>query len=141
MMGKGGGGGGKMDDITVVCAFVGPTEEAQEEIMKSVQLAAGLYDDLMLARNKAKGEEAKTLRTVQLRKKMDEAFEESKAKRIWRKRSGGAVGIFQAQINAHGFSHNQKIIARERLTDEWKVGAVETTLSRRQTHVSERLSR
>ena len=57
-----------------MCAFVGPTEEAQEEIMKSVQLAAGLYDDLMLARNKAKGEEAKTLRTVQLRKKMDEAF-------------------------------------------------------------------
>ena len=76
MMGKGGGGGGKMDDITVVCAFVGPTAEAQEEILKSVQLAAGLYDELMQARNKAKGEEAKTLRTVQLRKQMDEAFEE-----------------------------------------------------------------
>ena len=69
-----------MDDITVVCAFVGGTERVQPEIMKSVKLAAGLYDELMTARNKAKGEEAKTLRTVQLKKSMDEAFEESKAR-------------------------------------------------------------
>ena len=130
MMGKG-GGGGKMDDITVVCAFVGPTEEAQEEIMKSVQLAAGLYDDLMLARNKAKGEEAKTLRTVQLRKKMDEAFEESKAKAdLAKKKEAAAPSEFsKAQIEAMDAATIRRLLQERGLPTSGKLERLKQRLA------------
>lgn len=120
-----------MDDITVVCAFVGPTEEAQEEIMKSVQLAAGLYDDLMLARNKAKGEEAKTLRTVQLRKKMDEAFEESKAKAdLAKKKEAAAPSEFsKAQIEAMDAATIRRLLQERGLPTSGKLERLKQRLA------------
>ena len=120
-----------MDDITVVCAFVGPTEEAQEEIMKSVQLAAGLYDDLMLARNKAKGEEAKTLRTVQLRKKMDEAFEESKAKAdLAKKKEAAARSEFsKAQIEAMDAATIRRLLQERGLPTSGKLERLKQRLA------------
>mgnify|MGYP001163462146 FL=1 len=131
MMGKGGGGGGKMDDITVVCAFVGPTAEAQGEIMKSVQLAAGLYDDLMQARNKAKGEEAKTLRTVQLRKQMDEAFEESKAKAdMAKKQEAAAPSEFsKAQIDAMDSATVRRLLQERGLPTSGKLERLKERLA------------
>ena len=120
-----------MDDITVVCAFVGLTEEAQEEIMKSVQLAAGLYDDLMLARNKAKGEEAKTLRTVQLRKKMDEAFEESKAKAdLAKKKEAAAPSEFsKAQIEAMDAATIRRLLQERGLPTSGKLERLKQRLA------------
>ena len=120
-----------MDDITVVCAFVGPTEEAQEEIMKSVQLAAGLYDDLMLARNKAKGEEAKTLRTVQLRKKMDKAFEESKAKAdLAKKKEAAAPSEFsKAQIEAMDAATIRRLLQERGLPTSGKLERLKQRLA------------
>jgi protein phosphatase PTC7 len=131
MMGKGGGRGGKMDDITVVCAFVGPTAEAQGEIMKSVQLAAGLYDDLMQARNKAKGEEAKTLRTVQLRKQMDEAFEESKAKAdMAKKQEAAAPSEFsKAQIDAMDSATVRRLLQERGLPTSGKLERLKERLA------------
>ena len=67
---------------------------------------------------------------------MDEAFEESKAKAdLAKRKKRGAAGIFESPNRSHGCGHNQTIIARERLTDEWKVGAVETTLGRGKTYL------
>jgi protein phosphatase PTC7 len=132
MMGKGGGGGGgKMDDITVVCAFVGPTAQVQSEIMKSVELAAGLYDDLLQARNKAKGEEAKTLRTVELRKKMDQAFEESKAKQDQAKQqeANAPTEFTRAQIDVMDSATVRRLLQERGLPTSGKLERLQERLA------------
>ncbi len=99
--------------------------------MKSVQLAAGLYDDLMLARNKAKGEEAKTLRTVQLRKKMDEAFEESKAKAdLAKKKEAAAPSEFsKAQIEAMDAATIRRLLQERGLPTSGKLERLKQRLA------------
>ena len=73
--------GGKMDDITVVVGAVVATDAAKEDIAAAGKLTAKLQETADKVRKRAAGEEAKTLRSVNLRNEMDAALKEKVAEK------------------------------------------------------------
>ena len=71
--------GGKMDDITVVVGAVVATDAAKEDIAAAEKVSAKLQKEADVVRKRAAGEEAKTMRSVNLRKEMDAALKENVA--------------------------------------------------------------
>ena len=73
--------GGKMDDITVVVGAVVATDAAKEDITAAMNVSAKMQKDADVIRKRAAGEEAKTLRSVNLRQQMDAALKEKVAEK------------------------------------------------------------
>ena len=66
--------GGKMDDITVVVGAVVATAAAKEDIIEAERVSNQMQKEADTIRKRATGEEAKTLRSVNLRQQMDFAL-------------------------------------------------------------------
>ena len=66
--------GGKMDDITVVVGAVVATAAAKEDIAEAAHVSKQMQKEADIVRKRASGEEAKTLRSVNLRQEMDLAL-------------------------------------------------------------------
>lgn len=73
--------GGKMDDITVVVGAVVATDSAKEDIEAAEKVSAALQKTADQVRKRAAGEEAKTMRSVNLRQQMDAAMKEAVAEK------------------------------------------------------------
>ena len=64
----------KMDDITVVVGAVVATAAAKEDIIEAERVSNQMQKEADTIRKRATGEEAKTLRSVNLRQQMDFAL-------------------------------------------------------------------
>lgn len=83
--------GGKMDDITVVVGAVVATDSAREDIAAAEKVSAKLQQTADQVRKRAAGEEAKTLRSVNLRQQMDAALKEKVAEKEAKEKQQAAV--------------------------------------------------
>ena len=70
-----------MDDITVVVGAVVATESATGDIASAEKISAALQKAADVVRKRAAGEEAKTMRSVNLRKEMDAALKNKVAEK------------------------------------------------------------
>tara|TARA_B110000977_G_scaffold84370_1_gene112673 strand:- start:14694 stop:16037 length:1344 start_codon:yes stop_codon:yes gene_type:complete len=73
--------GGKMDDITVVVGAVVATDAAKDDIAAAEKVSASLQKVADVVRKRAAGEEAKTMRSVNLRQQMDAALKDKVAEK------------------------------------------------------------
>jgi protein phosphatase PTC7 len=71
--------GGKLDDITVIVGAIVATDAAQQDIAAAERLSQQMQKEAETIKKRAAGEEAKTLRSVHLRKQMDAALQEKVA--------------------------------------------------------------
>ena len=94
--------GGKMDDITVVVGAVVATDAAADDIAAAEKVSAALQKVADQTRKRAAGEEAKTLRSVNLRQQMDAALKEKVAeKEMMEKKQAAAPPEFSPAVLAN----------------------------------------
>ena len=71
--------GGKLDDITVIVGAIVATNAAHEDIAATERLSQEMQKEADVMKKRAAGEEAKTARSVNLRKQMDAALKDKVA--------------------------------------------------------------
>jgi protein phosphatase PTC7 len=80
-----------MDDITVVVGAVVATDAAKEDIAAAEKVSAALQKTADQVRKRAAGEEAKTMRSVNLRQQMDAALKEKVAEKELKEKKQAAA--------------------------------------------------